>query len=375
MVSALLSDDLLAMLYGIRRTYWPMIFFVAGVSIGEDWVRIRQLWRLLVAILTALALSGIVLTYFVPDYWTSLYLSQAGNSRDWGLDAIAREGGLRMTGAILDPVVFGITCGWGLVLSFSAYCVACNFKHCLLYGFAFVVCLIGVAFSLSRGAWLGSLLSVFVCLLFNPKWMLLKRLVLPFFMAAYCGLIANILLAGADLGQGYEIFSRTIEKTVSEGNWQRQAQFDGVLNNLVERPLGNGLGMAGHVGAGLSFNGITEDGYPHITDGWYLKLLAEGGIPLFVAFIAYLIIAIIAIAKAVSLAQGPQLKAFLSAMLGIQIGLIAQAAASNIWDLYYLSQISWLLGGISIASSAGVLRRHAQNPPITHRIRQSRRER
>lgn len=342
--SIFFGSDLLQIGYGLRQTYFPIVFFFVGLRFGLVWTHTERLWKMLVTVLAVSALSGIVLTLLIPEYWVSLYLSEAGNSRDWGLGAISREGGLRMTGAIMDPVIFGTLCSWGSILSLSAYFVARKRKN--LLGLAFVVCLLGVIMSLSRGAWFGTVIGLLILLGFNLNWITSRRFI--FFVVSFA-LIAAMATNFQNTEIIFDVVSRTVDKTVSEGNAQRDDQFNGVINNLPSRLLGNGLGNVGHVGERFSADGKTSDGYEHITDSWYMKLLAEGGIPLFLAFLAYLFASFFTLARALIGCRDPQRRALLSALLGIQLMVIVQAAVSNIWDLYYLSQLLWLFGGLAAA--------------------------
>lgn len=355
--SIFFSSDLLHIGYGLRQTYLPIVFFFVGFRFGLVWTHTERLWKMLVTALAVSAFSGIVLTLLIPEYWISLYLSEVGDSRDWGLGAIAREGGLRMTGAIMDPVVFGTLCAWGSILSFSAYLVARKRKN--LLGLAFVVCLSGVIMSLSRGAWFGTVIGLSILLVYNLNWITSQRFL--FFVVSFAMIAATV--ANVEKTEIiFDVLSRTVDKTISEGNAQREDQFSGVINNLPSRPLGNGLGNVGHVGERFSSDGKTDYGYAHITDSWYLKLVAEGGIPLFLAFLTYLFASFFRLASALVGCREPRRRALMSALLGIQLMSVFQATVSNIWDLYYLSQLLWLLGGLAAAFRSGRVSRLSVMP-------------
>lgn len=363
-LSVFLGSDPFTIAYGLRQTYLPVIFFFVGLHLGRSWVSIEKLWLTLIIVLSLSAVTGIVLTLVVPEYWTSLFLRDSANSREWGLLSIARESGLRMTGAILDPVVFGTISAWGVAFSLNALLVSRRSSRAFMLGLALLACLVGVVLSLSRGAWFGAALATVVSFAMNPRWLVSKK----FIAFALCLASLFVVLAdGEDTKVLMNILSRTVDKTLSEGNDQRDGQFDGVIDNLPSHPLGNGLGDAGHVGERFSVGGLTDDGYPHITDGWYLKLLAEGGIPLFITFALYLAVSFILLLKSTLAARGIRPRAFLSALLGIQLATLAQAMVSNVWDLYYLSQLLWLMGGVAAAfHRVKPRRRRAPSPAINH---------
>lgn len=352
LLSSLFASDLVSVAYGFRQTYLPIIFFFVGLHLGRDWIEVERLWILLVVVFAGVALSGVVLSFVFPEYWTSLYLRDAGNSRDWGLEAISREGGLRMTGATLDPVVFGSLCVWGGALAFSALFTSTSRRDSLLFGFSFVTCQVGTVLSLSRGAWLGAAITTLICLLFNGRWLTSIRFGLLVFGFAVLAVAIIDTVNVEEITAVFDILTRTVDKTVSEGNQQRQEQFDGVLGNLPTRILGNGLGDAGHVGERFSSGGMTDSGYPHITDGWYLKLLAEGGVPLFLAFSAYLVSSFVRMARALAICKFSRRRALLSTLFGIHLATVTQAFVSNVWDLYYMSQLLWLFSGMAVTLSA-----------------------
>lgn len=361
--SILAADDLVAIGYGLRQTYLPMVFFFAGMRLGGAWPDTERLWKSLIAMAAGSALIGLVLSFLLTDYWTGLFLRDAANSRDWGLQAIARERGFRMTGAMLDPVVFGTISAWGAVFSLNALFVAKRGRQAALLTAALAVCLAATVLSLSRGAWLGAGLGALVAFLVNPSWLVSRK------FAGFVLLIAVAVMSAGDGEQAGTTLTvlNTIEKTLSEGNVQREGQFDGVLDNLPARPFGHGLGRAGHVGERFSVDGMTPEGYPHITDGWYLKLLAEGGVLLFLAFGLFLLTLLLVLARRALATREPRQRAFLSALLGIHCATLVQAAVSNVWDLYFLSQLLWLLAGLAAGTPRPKrVRRRAAAPVPQH---------
>jgi hypothetical protein len=358
--SVFASDDPIAMAYGLRQTYVPMIFFFVGLRIGNVWSDSVRTWNALTWMAGASAVVGLLLTLVWTDYWTSLFLRDAGNARDWGLAAIAREKGFRMTGAMLDPVVFGTICAWGVALSVNAIFVSKSGARTLMLALTALVCLAGVVLSLSRGAWFGATLAVTIGFIVHPSWIASRKFLV---FALFVGVGMFGFVDGEQAADTLAVLSNTLNKTLEEGNQQRQGQFDGVLDNLPSHPFGNGLGKAGHVGERFSTDGMTPAGYPHITDGWYLKLLAEGGVMLFVAFMLFLVALLAVLARGATKARDPQRRALLSALLGIYVATVVQAVVSNVWDLYFLSQLLWFLAGLGTALARQKRRAASCTPP------------
>jgi ABC-type multidrug transport system fused ATPase/permease subunit len=344
-LSAFPFDRIDLALFGLRQTYEPMIFFMAGLWVGAQRHRIQMVGRIFVIVAAISAAIGLYFLYIVPDYWTGLFQTDANNARGWGLDSIARESGLRMTGAFLDPVVFGAVTAWGAVIAFASQFLP-DFRRSLSAPLALALCVTAAVLSLSRGAWIVLIIGWSVSLMMNTKWLRTWR------MAATLGVLVagTIVAAKSDMiGSTSEILSRTVDKTLVEGNSQREGQFEGGLNRFLARPFGVGLGKEGHVGERYSGSGMSEDGHEFVTDGWYLKVLSEGGIFLFVSFIGFIVSIFNKSFLNVTSSKDVHVRIYSTVILSLLVSVIIQATVSNIWDLYFTAQCLWLICGIGCA--------------------------
>jgi len=325
--------------YGIRLTYVPMIYYFAGRSFRITVDDVAAMHRSLVGLLVFSAMTGLLFSYVIPAYWFRIVI--ASDERGWGLFTISRVGSFRMTGAALDPVTFGTLCAWGVVLSLTGLRASRTPGNRFLMILGIATCSIGAIMSLTRGAWLALFLGVLVSLLLSAKRL---KTIVSLGLAGAAAVVGLNFLPGENSASA--ILSQTLEKTVREGNDQRDEMWDQAGASLFDKPLGYGLGAVGHVGE--RFRDEVPSDAPIITDGWYHKLLAEGGVPLLVTFVLFLSTTLLRL-FVLSRQRSPPtaLTAFRIAGLAILATTVVQALVSNLWDLFYLSQLVWFITGLA----------------------------
>jgi O-antigen ligase len=340
-VTAYLSAvPLVPILFGMRVTYLPMAFFFVGRWLWLSDSDFRRIHQGFVLLLASTAAVGMLFSYVFKDYWFQIVL--ASDSRGWELGGIARMGGFRMTGALMDPITFGTACAWGAILS---YCFVEGTSGRLRRWLAVScvgLCTIGAAMSLTRGAWLSLILGLALAIAISSKpW----KGLLAGFVAVAIGVTAfGLRLDGTAPG----LLELTWQKTVEERNEQRESMWTEAFEAFTRRPFGYGLGAVGHVGN--RFQDEVPAGAPSVTDGWYHKLMAEGGFTLLVAFLLFQLITIIHLLRKARCAAPPPVKALRCAIFCIFVVASIQALVSNIWDLYYVNQLLWFLVGIGTRS-------------------------
>jgi O-antigen ligase len=288
---------------------------------------------------------AVFLSYVARDYWVNLVISNSAE-RGWGLSAIAREGGLRLTGTFLDPTAFGLYCSIGTILSVSGLLYLDSPWRRRLMMLSAAICALGSLLSLSRGAW------VLMIVGFATLGILNRQLAKFLAIAAAIAVIGSVAIGGRFGLPEVDVILDTWTKTVSEGNVQRESSWQETVTAVRSQPLGFGLGTVGHVGE--RFREQSTLNPPEITDGWYLKMLAEGGVPLFFAFIVFQGVAIVSIALRLRAPESAASVPFLSGVVAVLVGTLVQAVASNTWDLFFVAQVLWLLVGAGQAERPSV---------------------
>jgi len=308
---------------------------------------VRQFHVVLLSVCTLTALSGFILSYGFPDLWTAAVIINS-EGRGWGLAAIEREGGLRMTGTLLDPVTFGAISAFGAVFGINLVQGIRNWRKELIVIAMIFLCLSAAILSLSRGAWLQVVVGFLLTLsLSKDRWLFLRPVMVGIVLGGIV-LVFTLVFSDKDLRdqmrEGTVLISQTWEKTVREGNIQRETMWAETLDGFRRHPMGYGLGQVGH--AGERFKEEISSNAPEITDGGYLKILAEGGILLLVSFIFFQAIAIKQLLGKIFRSHGDNLRPFRVSVLCIFLGASLQMIASNISDLFFVSHLLWFLIGL-----------------------------
>lgn len=332
------GTGLTAVGYGIRLTYLPMIYYFAGRSFVVRAENVSAMHRALVLLFTLSALVGLLFSYVFREYWFRIVI--ASDERGWGLYTISRMGGFRMTGAMLDPVTFGTICTWGVILSLNGLLSLRGTVNKSLLISGLTLCAVGAVMSLTRGAWLSLALGLAISLAFS------RRRIVTIIALGVAG-CTGIYGLGAIQGDNdaATLLRGTVQKTVNEGNQQRDNMWGKSIEAFVSKPLGYGLGAVGHIGE--RFREQVPPDAPVITDGWYHKLLAEGGILLLASFCLFQAATLVRlIVQARRRRASAEVRAFRIATLAIFSTAIVQAFASNLWDLFYLSQLLWFVTGL-----------------------------
>jgi hypothetical protein len=329
------GGSLTLVLYGARMTYWPMVYYFVGRWLPLSSRDIRRFHWILVIILGASALVGFLLSYVFRDYWIEMVILNA-EPRGWGLNAIGRAGGLRMTGTLMDPTLFGTLSAYGVVFSTSLMrTIRCKHQFLIVTVVAYL-CLLGTLLSLTRGAWgalLLSMISVSALLRNLKSW--LKIFIPIIVIGGIMIMIPNHL--------DKELIIRTWQRTLEERSIQREDMWKDVINSVAKRPIGYGLGTVGHIGERFQYE--IPYSAPLITDGWYLKVLAEGGFPLLMSFVFFQWLSLMRMFRLIKRTRDETLP-FRVATFSIFLGACIQAVPTNIWDLFVVSHLLWLIVGL-----------------------------
>jgi len=329
------GGSLTLVLYGARMTYWPVVYYFVGRWLPFSY---RDIWRfqwILVIVLGASALVGFLLSYVFREYWIKMVILNA-ESREWALYAIARAGGLRMTGTLMDPILFGTLCAYGVVFSTSLMGrIRCQ-RQLLIVTVMAYLCLLGMLFSLTRGAWVALLLSMIsvLTLLRNPRlWFNV------FISAIVMGCIMIMISNHLDK----ELIVKTWQQILEAKSIQREDMWEGVIHAVSKRPIGYGLGTVGHIGE--RFQNELPYFAPLITDGWYLKVLAEGGFPLLISFVFFQVAFLVRMFWLIRRTRDETLP-FRVAVFSVFVGACVHSIVSNLWDLFMVAHLLWLIVGL-----------------------------
>jgi len=115
------------------------------------------------------------------------------------------------------------------------------------------------------------------------------------------------------------------------------------IHDFFQRPYGYGLGHAGATAVRF-LKGTSTPAAVYATDGWFLKLACETGIPGLLSYLALAFYYLVLVAKNLSKHK----YSLYSFVVVLFIMINAQGIVANIYDFYPTISIVWLLLGYSI---------------------------
>lgn len=341
-VSSWISPDWVLSLYGARLTYLPMTFFAIGLMLPASSGLVRRIAWYVANLAGLSALFGLTLTYGFPAYWLDV-IAFSSQERGWGQDAFARAGGYRMTGTLIDPVSFGFLSALGVI---SYTCLSFRAKSWARWGAAAgaILSLATCGLSLTRGAWLMVAVGMTItALLAIRNWTHLAKAGMALILIS-----TGLWFAAPEhmVSQAEERLGLTWERTITEGNSQREQMWNDAIDGFFRNPLGFGLGAVGHMAG--RFPGRLRPETPLVTDGWYFKLAAEGGAPLVVSFVLFQGVLLLTLWGRLRRAVDSDQRSLVIIVGSVFAGASAMAIGCNLWDLYFASHLMWFLAGLGV---------------------------
>lgn len=323
----ILAKNLKLSLYGFRMSYFPMIFYfiVRFYDFKDD--AIKKTLHLIFLPVVVLAIAGHVLYFGMPDVMIEMISKSGGRVNEYFI--------IRMTSLCWTPVLFGT-----FVTSGFLYFYYRAIEHDKWINYLFMAFLwSGAVLSVARGA-IVALIIGFILLSFIS--FRLKPFIKTFaVMAVVLVILAFYINSPSEFVKwfwGSSVETVELKKGVTRVDWWTHA-----FENFRVRPLGHGLGMAGHVGARFLASS-TEDPSVFSTDGWFLKVANETGIW---GLLSYLIISItyfICFVKKIRKNKN-LLMVFLIVFF---IVFNIQNLVSNTFDFPIFSYLFWLMIGIAV---------------------------
>lgn len=312
--------------YGLHMTVLPMILYFGSrySSVGTNTL-VKIIWiigliHVIIGILSYEPLTRIL--PFINKY--SAHLSnilRASFSDNWGLMVRMRS--------VLDSLTFGNIAGVTTLISCYYFLTRNKLRYCF---FTFLA-LLTVVLSFQRSAFLGMLFSLFLifCLIqTNQKITKAVTIIIPMFMSL---IIISLLLPEESMS--YLLFRLNDIKTGGHNAiMTRMDQWLFAFEVVTHYPFGVGLGQVGHKAVNFLNTELA------VTDGNYLKILAETGVLGLGIFLAILLYVLLKVYKYWKYQDN-----YRTLLLSILILYVIQATGTNVWDLYYSASVFWLFLG------------------------------
>jgi len=323
------SQDLLLSTQSIRLTYLPcIVYFIArAVSRGSEK---KEWWRaveIIFAIQFYLCCIGLVLFFFFPGVVT--FMMQKGNYFQSAYFFT------RLTSILWNPVFFASIAAVASLFYLWKYLI--SNKKIFLIGY--FICYASMVLTVSRGAFF----AFVIVFLLMFVWTSQKRKLVPFTLLSFSIYLLIIYMVTG----GVDIINWTVKSTFEtvsmEGNLSRVRLWDLSMKDFLNNPWGNGLGKAGHVAHRYLSQSDTGASI-YSTDGWYLKLANETGIPGIVLFIVFIY------GYINSFLRIKPHSAFQKFCFIIFVFVMLQNIVSNVLDFNYFAPLFWLIIGSTFST-------------------------
>lgn len=334
--------EALAIVYNLRFLLFFFYAMLLSLSFKADWM-LHYAVRVVLGAGLAVLVFGIIQYLWLPND----ALTHIGYSRANGvLPAffIDNKPDLeRAMSTLRDPNSFGsyILIIGALALTYYLRVKNKDLKNALLGYLA--LCLLGLAFSYSRGAWVGAVFTILAVgyLEFMRRGKRVDASANKLWIAAAA--IAGVLLLGGVYAARDSYLVKNIvfhadESTVLEDPNELRVRFvQESLESAVDNPIGYGPGTAGLASIRNNVQGVV------LNENYYLQILHEVGVLGVGLFLAILFIAA---KRLYEMANGNTVAA---ALLASFVGLAVTNLLVHIWSNETIAYTWWGLAGLVIA--------------------------
>jgi len=323
----ILAHDLKLSIYGFRLTYLPMVFyFIVRMWHPSEMEKYEKLIRKISMWSLTLAIAGLLIYFIFTDFYD--YMMAKGNFVE--MEYFVR----RMGSLFWTPVMFAsLMTICGLYFYYKALQKG-KWIHYLFFGIIWS-CLF---LTISRGAIISFFFGLVLLAILMKNWRDFVKSILVMAFVIFCfwmldKVVTNILAF---------IFDSAWDTLSMKRGMTRVELWIHAWNDFLNRPMGYGLGMAGHVAARF-FGRYSTKAATFSTDGYYLKMLNETGVW---GLFSYLILMGTYVVQSVKYLRKHQTDFYLFLFVIILV-VAVQNIVSNVNDFYLISSLIWIVIGIS----------------------------
>ena len=318
------ADPLLAA-YSIRLTYLPVLMFF-----GARWLYLEESHERLNAfvarLMLVLAVIGLVLYFFFSE--TVEAMMRAGNYFQ-SVYFVPR-----LTSLFWNPIMYASVAGLGVLCFFSSYLQSGNSRWLL----PMYAVLLSLFLSVSRGGIWSCLIASLLLVVVTQKWRRGGFVYLQ--LAVVFGVAWSIPYLHEILVWFIESTRNTLD---GEGSVSRVVLWQRSWRDFLDKPFGFGLGKAGHVAYRFLLDSDVRAAV-WSTDGWYLKMANETGIPGLVTIVILFVTAALFFVRHFKvLASLPSVW-----LTGAVLFVAVQCVVSNVLDFFFVAPLFWFLFGLLI---------------------------
>lgn len=321
-----IAHNLTISLYAIQMTYFPMLFyFIARIGFNTDEKSIDNCIKNIANWYFIVSIIGLIIYFLLPDLNKYMTLKVTGIEKIY---YIKRIGSL-----FWSPVVFAIFTTFGAIYTYFKIIEKETISRYLIYT-VFWCC---IFLTVSRGANVIFYFGWIFITIFSKKYLCFLKTLLIMMLVFF-----GLWLYDHDM---YKVLIFIGDSTIDTFALRKCTRVDlwiGAFNDFIAKPMGYGLGKAGHVAVRF-FSIYSKDVATYSTDGWYLKLANETGIW---GLLSYATISIIFIVNSIKHIKTNK-HTFYTFIFIFFIIVAIQNIVSNTLDFYSFSCLYWLLIGLS----------------------------
>lgn len=322
--AAVLAPSVEALVYGFRLSYEPILFYFVVRLLP---VHVGELKRWLIWFVAGAAILGGIGFYFELTGPSRFYSALVPPDL---IPALWRMGDWRMSSLLLNPLYFGPVVAMAGIFCFAWFLSYRSWWALLFFGF-FAAC---VWFSITRSAYIMLAIGVTTVLIF---WSLRSYSMMILSATAFLLLLVGamaLVLGGGD-------FSLLDDGTGTVFS-SRFPQVTRTVESFVRAPMGYGLGL-GHASRKFDVNTLAV----YVYDGWYFKVLLEGGIAGALLFALFVLGAPLYLIAKIRHATARFAWSWHLCVLAILLGAAVIALVTNVWEHYMVAGVLWMLFGFS----------------------------
>jgi O-antigen ligase len=323
------SQDIVLSTQSIRLTYLPcLVYFVARTASNGN---TRHEWRNAIEIIFSvqfcLCIIGLMLFFFFPGVVT--YMMQRGHY----FQSVYFF--TRLTSILWNPVFFASVAAVASLYYMWKY-LQTEKKRFLLF---YLICFASMILTVSRGAYLSFIILYFVMLI----WIFKGSKFIPVTLLSFSVFVLTIYLVTGGFDIVNWLLTSTFDTVTMEGHLSRVRLWTLSIHDFMNNPWGSGLGRAGHVAHRYLSSSDTAASI-YSTDGWYLKLANETGIPGIILFLAFIYGYVSTFYK-----NKPH-TTFQKFCYAIFLFVMLQNIVSNVLDFNYFTPLFWLIIGSTFST-------------------------
>lgn len=322
LIGSIVSLDVKMIIYGIRMTYFPMLFYFVLRFENRDFVykTIHQIFL----VLSYVGLAGLIIYFLFYDFMIEMILKTGGEVGEYFIT--------RMTSIFWTPVVFS-TCMSAAFIYFLWKYLLKGEKNSLIHIAITWSCLL---FSVSRGSLVVVVIGFIILSIFCFDWC---RFLVSFLLMVFLFLMVALYI-GSPIEYIKWIISSTADTVSLKEGVTRVDLWIHAFENFKDHPFGYGIGKAGHV-ASRFYAQSTSEADVFSTDGWLLKLANETGIIGLISYLGLCLTIFISFLR-MKFYKYPELILLFTFFIIYNI----QNLVSNVLDFYLFAFLFWILIGV-----------------------------